>query len=306
MGKPDKTQPKLTFTQTRSKSTESGEEDTNTPPTASNTDTDIKQMLIAMEARLQGGITELGTKMDALTYQMDRMGERLDKHAERLDMAERRLTEAEEAQTTINSDHERIGKVFRALQDKTEDLEARSRRCNIRLMGLPESTQTGAMEKFVESLLQRLLGEGVFSNLFMVERAHRSLGPRPPPGTTPRPIIAKRLNYRDRDAALRAAREKQPLIYKGSTISIYPDFTPKVQDARRQFAPMKKQLKEWGLDYAMLYPAKLRVNTQGRSFFFTDTKTLQKTMKEWAKARKKDLPKRLEDEASGGTLDDVE
>lgn len=98
-------------------------------------------------------------------------------------------------------------------------------------------------------------------NIFVVERAPRSLGPRSRPGAPPRPIIARLLN--DRDAALSAASNKQDLQNEGSNISLYPDFTARVQEARRQFAPLKCQLREQNVDYAMLYPARLRVNRNG-------------------------------------------
>lgn len=155
-------------------------------------------MLVAMEKNLQSSITALGTKIDALSYRMDLMAERLDKHAERLDMSERRLTEVEESQISLDAELKQLGRVLRVLQDKTEDLEARSRRCNLRITGLPETTQTGNMEQFIEKLLVNLLSDEIFSTMFVVASAHRSSGPRSLPGATPRPIITKLLNYRDR------------------------------------------------------------------------------------------------------------
>lgn len=142
------------------------------------------------------------------------------------------------------------------------------------------------MEQFIEKLLVTLLGAETFSTMFVVERAHRSLGPRPPPGTAPRPIVTKLLNYRDRYMALRAARDKQPLQYEGSTISLFRDFTIRVQEARRQFTPLKKQLRDLNIDYAMLYPARLRIKKQGRSYFFTEPKAIQKAIKDWSKERR--------------------
>lgn len=54
------------------------------------------------------------------------MTERMDKQAERLDMTERRVTEVEEAQTELDTDHKQRGKLLQTLQDKAEDLKARS------------------------------------------------------------------------------------------------------------------------------------------------------------------------------------
>lgn len=263
MGRGDKSQTKLSFDQRRSKSQDAvhTKNGASQEGEGADGDADIKSMLLAMDKGLQNSMAALGSKIDALTYRMDRMAERIDKHAERLDMSERRLTEVEEAHMELNTGHQKIESLMKALQDKTEDLEAWSRRCNLRITGLPETTQTGNMERFVEKLLITLLGEETFSPLFVIERAHRSLGPRPKPGAPPSPIIAKVLNYRDRDAALRQARDKKTLQYEGSEISLYPDYTARVQEARKHFAPYKKQLRDLGLDYAMLYPAKLRVNS---------------------------------------------
>lgn len=302
MGKPDKNQPKITFPQTRSQAQHTDPGGAPTPPTSEHEQQDIKSLLLAMEKGIQTSINSLGAKIDALTYRMDRMGERLDKQAERTDMAERRITEVEEAQTAMDANAKQLDNLMRTLRDKTEDLEARSRRSNLRIIGLPESTQTGNMERYVEKLLTDLLGAETFSNVFIVERAHRSLGPRPRPGAPPRPIIAKLLNYRDRDAALRVARERQVLSFEGSTLSLYPDFTAQVQEARRHFVPMKRQLKEMGLEYAMLYPARLRVRKQNIDHVFTDPQTLKKALQEW-KREKRTSPERLErEEQSESTL----
>lgn len=76
-------------------------------------------------------------------------------------------------------------KLLASIKEKAEDLEACSRRNNVRILGLAESTATGNMELFVERLLVQLVGWETFSDVFIVERAHWSLGPRPPPGADP-------------------------------------------------------------------------------------------------------------------------
>ncbi|KAJ1082003.1 hypothetical protein NDU88_002175 [Pleurodeles waltl] len=48
----------------------------------------------------------------------------------------------------------------------------------------------------------------------------------------------------------------------------------KMQEARRQFIAGKKQLRDLQLEYCMLYPAKLRVEVEGKPLFFTDHKKL--------------------------------
>lgn len=167
-----------------------------------------------------------------------------------------------------------MDKAIAAITAKTEDLEACSRRNNLRLMGIAESTQTGNMEHYVETLLINLLGRDNFSGVFIVERAHRSLAPPPPPAGRPRPIIAKILSYRDRDAALRKARELGKLQHDGMDISLYPDFTSQVQEARKKFLDSKKKLRENNISYAMMYPA--RITDDGKSKIFNEPKAALK------------------------------
>lgn len=151
MGKTDKGQPKISFENKTTRSRDPSTEDASGKRGPPNEDQqqDLKSILTAMEKNLQGGITALGTKMDALSYRIDRMAKRLDKQAERIDMSKHRISEIEEAHTTLDSEHKQLGRVLQVIQDKTEDLEARSRRCNLRLIGLPESIQTGKMEQFI-------------------------------------------------------------------------------------------------------------------------------------------------------------
>lgn len=104
--------------------------------------------------------------------------------------------------------------------------------------------------------------------MLVVERAHRLLAPRPVPGSNPRPIIAQLLNYRDRDAILREARARDPVMYQGSKLTFSPDYTPAVQAARRKFASSKKLLVKSSIPYIMLYPAKLKITHEGQQHFF--------------------------------------
>nr|XP_005991374.1 PREDICTED: T-complex protein 11-like protein 2 isoform X2 [Latimeria chalumnae]XP_014341219.1 PREDICTED: T-complex protein 11-like protein 2 isoform X2 [Latimeria chalumnae]XP_014341220.1 PREDICTED: T-complex protein 11-like protein 2 isoform X2 [Latimeria chalumnae]XP_014341221.1 PREDICTED: T-complex protein 11-like protein 2 isoform X2 [Latimeria chalumnae] len=83
-------------------------------------------------------------------------------------------------------------------EEKCDDLENRSCRSNIRIVGIPEGMEGRSMETFVESLLPKVLGEDTFPRRLEIERAHRALRPRPGPGERPRIIIAKFLRYQDK------------------------------------------------------------------------------------------------------------
>ncbi|KAJ1209505.1 hypothetical protein NDU88_004883 [Pleurodeles waltl] len=92
------------------------------------------------------------------------MSERLDKHTEHLDQMEMRVSAAEDGQTALASGQLKVNTELDILNHKMDDLESRSRRNILRIMGLAESTSITNMEKFVENLLIQLLAvefEGV-------------------------------------------------------------------------------------------------------------------------------------------------
>ncbi|KAJ1152917.1 hypothetical protein NDU88_005691 [Pleurodeles waltl] len=159
----------------------------------------LRQILTAM----QQSLTQKYTKIDSLSFRMDKLMERLEKHAERLDQSERCISEVKDGQAIKSSRHAKMVKELAVLQAKVEDLEARSHRNNLRIVGIAEYIAIDNMESYVERLLVQLLGRETFSSVFVVERAHRVLMARPPPAAPPCPIIAKLFNYRDHDTTLR-------------------------------------------------------------------------------------------------------
>lgn len=216
---------------------------------------------------------------------MDRMQQRTDKHEERLDTLETRVADTEDSQTTTHSNLLKMDEVLNIIRQKNEDLEARSRWNNVRITGIPESTAITNMEQYVETMMKDLFDPDL-SSMFLIERAHRTLGPKPPPGAKPRPIIARVLNYRDRDMILRKARERGELQYQSNGLAIYPDFTAHVQAARREFLPAKQIFQKLGTKYTLIYPAKLKVQGPGKPAYFTDAKAALAYAKQLSKEQK--------------------
>lgn len=234
MGKTDTRQPKLNFEAAKkgSKSTADDQEQDLAECAGGGANSQASDMANILQEMRQGFATVVD-KVDRMSSRMDAIAHKLDGQEDCIKEAERHISESDDVTATRTVQLTRMDKLLPVIAAKNEDLEARSRRNNIRVIGLPESTNTGRMEDYIEKLLLESIGKDAFSSQFIVERAHRTLGPRPVPGSPPQPIIARLLHYRDRDVALRAARNKQKLTYDGNTFSIYPDFTPIVQEDRR-------------------------------------------------------------------------
>lgn len=83
-----------------------------------------------------------------------------------------------------------------ALQAKADDLENRSRRNNIWLVGVPEKTEGANPSDYFESWIQTIFGKETLSPFFAIERAHMV------PLHPLRLILIKLLHFKDRDIIL--------------------------------------------------------------------------------------------------------
>lgn len=154
------------------------------------------------------------------------------------------------------------------LTKKCDDLEGRSRRNNIRILGIPEGSEGPRPTEFVAGLLQNMLH---LDEKPALDRAHRSLRPRAKDTTTPpRPFIVCVNQFQMRNDILRIARELSSLHYNGKRVFIFPDFTAAVAKKRAAFATVKKALHSCpGVKFGLIFPAILRVtlsNGQLRTF----------------------------------------
>lgn len=142
-------------------------------------------------------------------------------------------------------------------RDKLDDYENRQRRQNLRVVGFPLGVEGANAVDFLEKWLLETLGH---CSPIEIERAHRALQRRPSVQGAPRAFVLKLLRYRDVTRILDAARKRGELQYGNSRIMIFPDLSPMLHQKRMAFTPLKKQLRQAGVKYGMLYPAILRVD----------------------------------------------
>lgn len=88
-------------------------------------------------------------------------------------------------------------------QTKLTDLDARSRRNNIRLYGIPDEAVGDNIQEFVESFIKTEL---FLSNLDLgIQCGNRALGPNPPPNANPRSVVIYFLEYRIKELVIHSA-----------------------------------------------------------------------------------------------------
>ena len=158
-----------------------------------------------------------------------------------------------------------------SLTAKTEDLEARSRRCNLRIFGIKERREDGTRPStFVAEVLQKALK---LDKPPVLDRAHRTLQQAPDEGQQPRAFVIKCHYYQEKEAILRKSLAAQNIIsHHGDRIRIFPDYTQTVARQRAAFKQTRQLLQRCeGVKYGIWYPAKLRITTRdGEQKSFTD------------------------------------
>ncbi|KAJ1131764.1 hypothetical protein NDU88_010097 [Pleurodeles waltl] len=148
MGKTDNTQAKLDFEQ-RKKNKPRDRHADDIGDASGDPESDVEPELKYIITAMQQSLPTIDGKIDSLSFRMDRMSERLHKYAECLDAAERRISEVDVDHNTVASAQSKMDKTTATLQAKVDDLEACSRRSNIRVVSIAESTAIDNMECYI-------------------------------------------------------------------------------------------------------------------------------------------------------------
>ncbi|KAJ4927557.1 hypothetical protein JOQ06_015282 [Pogonophryne albipinna] len=145
-------------------------------------------------------------------------------------------------------------------------MENRSRRVNLRIINIPEGSEKGQdPTEFISDLLMGSLGPDVLSKPPELERAHRSLAPRP--GGRPRPFVICFHRFQEREKVLRWTRQHE-LKYRDTSLRVYPDVSAITAKKRAAFNKIKQALYQKGMKFRLLFPARLQVSFEDGTFTF--------------------------------------
>lgn len=94
--------------------------------------------------------------------------------------------------SSMEASQSSLAKENKALREKVAYLENYTRRQNIRIVGIPENAEGLQPTEFITKLGFDVIGEKNFERSPLVDRAHRSLAPRPADGDNrPCPFIVR-------------------------------------------------------------------------------------------------------------------
>lgn len=213
--------------------------------------------MASMHALLRRMETDQKKSLADIQKSTAKIEEKLSTMSDRLDNAEARLSFLEDAAKEAKVDPPARTSELEQMRKWVDDLEAHGRRNNLRFQGFPEDSERGNAVKFLEDLLPQLLNIQ-FPRGLIIERAHR-IPTRRQEGRPPRAIIVKFLSFQDVTRIKQAAREKRIIQWEGHRIGVFPDYTRSVEMQRRKFKECKRRLRERGMEYALVFPATLKI-----------------------------------------------
>lgn len=244
-------------------------------PAADDTSTETEHsagMLAILMREIQEGNRVLSEKIDSKSAQLqtsiDGVKSTLDGLLTRVNEAEQRISSTEDTVNGLDLLAKQLKKDNEFLKNKMDQLENYSRRNNVRIVGLREDSEGQDPVKFFTEWIPSVLGA---DGPVEIERAHRTLNPKPRSNEPPRPVLIRLLRFQDREKILRLARAKGNITVDGKKVSFFPDMSPDLARRRKQLVPALKAIKEKGITCYLIYPARLKIQCEGGRIRLFDT-----------------------------------
>lgn len=208
---------------------------------------------------------DIKASSELINAKLDKIQANVGAQEERINDLETNAEDVSQRLATLEAKCESLEEENKLLKTKFSDLEGRSRRQNVRLVGLPESVTVGPRPtEFFSQLLVEVFGAQSLSSPPELDRAHRSLVPKPGPHEKPRSVIIRFHRYQTKDSVMREARRRRgTLEYRGHKLQFYEDYNADVQKQRAQYKDVMAELYQRGFRPSLLFPAKLRITLQG-------------------------------------------
>ncbi|XP_078787598.1 uncharacterized protein LOC144984066 [Oryzias latipes] len=221
----------------------------------------ISAQIHDLDTELRGAKNELKQEISSLRQDMDRQFKEHHNSLEiqKADLAEAqtRIATLEESNMEANGELKTMQKQMQLLRDKVTESEARARRNNIRIFGLPEEVEGGSVITYLNDLFKKELLIPTDFDLQM-QRAHRTPPMKPKAGQRPRHVVVNFLSFATKDTILKKAWQKKIKV-KDQLIQFDHDYPAEIVQKRRSYSDIKKVLKERGIRFQTPY-TKLRIH----------------------------------------------
>lgn len=194
-----------------------------------------------LEPRLAKALELMTSKlMMAINDKLDPLAKTVLSHTNELKRARDPLDEVEARTLQLETANEpqaarvlALEKKVESLTDHIDELENRGRRKNICIFKMPENMEGRNALDFFERWLPNFLNMDTKGSLVKLERAHRSMAPKPGSDQQPPPVIHA---FPDKQKVMAAVRRKAgngDITLEGRKISFYHDLSAAVLRRRK-------------------------------------------------------------------------
>lgn len=143
--------------------------------------------------------------------------------------------------------------------------------CTYTVLGVPEGLEGSDPVKFCKRWIPEHLQIKTTTGHLKLDRAHRSLMPRPDPSQRPRPPIVKFHNFMDKCWVMEATLHigslplnREISAWVNLRISFFNDYVAEVVQRCKAFDGLKARLRKRKVGYSLKYPATLHVKIDGK------------------------------------------
>ncbi|KAK7938900.1 hypothetical protein WMY93_002226 [Mugilogobius chulae] len=182
--------------------------------------------------------TKFSSRLDTVVVTLQEVKRDISDCNERMSHAEVRISDTEDELTSLQAKVTTLQAKNKIMEDKLQDLEARSRLNNLRLVNLPEGAEGGDTCAFLEKWIPEALGNDGLKSSVVLERAHR------------------------------IARNKKDVYYEDQQVRFYPDLATGIAQLRKKFDPIRGELRKLGIRHGVAHPATLLVTYEGKTLSF--------------------------------------
>lgn len=131
---------------------------------------------------LKGVKSSFEKKIDPVLKKLEECSPKIGTLDTRITEVECRVSDSKDAMTTFSVKLTDLAEKLASALEKIDNLENRNRRCNVLVVGLPEGCEGSNPISFFKSWLPELLQVSFKGEHVKLDRCHRALTRRPPPG----------------------------------------------------------------------------------------------------------------------------
>uniref|UniRef100_A0A8D2LJZ4 L1 transposable element RRM domain-containing protein n=1 Tax=Varanus komodoensis TaxID=61221 RepID=A0A8D2LJZ4_VARKO len=214
----------------------------------------------------------LGQAMSSVSSRLAKLEKRLEEMGHQVEALEAKVVSTQGCVVKHSALMRELAEGRLVAERRLEDLENKARARNLRVTGIPATVEDTNLIPFIENLVLATLDLNGKEVPICIESAYRlpASGAQEGSGNT---VLIMLSDLRHRERILKASWASWTTKFNGHKISFFPDLSPVTYARRKHFMALRRQFLKEGAWAAILYPAKLKVVHQGRTYIFKDNKT---------------------------------